>query len=457
MNLNWSKFNKFKKEVYGKKVLILGLGLQGSGVGACHFFQKLGCNLRITDLKSESELAESLAKLNSIFFDRLTLGEHKEEDLDWADIIIVNPDISQNSNFLALAKKKHKFIEMETALFAELCPVPIVGVTGTRGKTTTSTLIARLLASTYPTILAGNVSGSETIMNLFEINSPAAKVILELSSFQLAGFHLKKISPPIAVFTNFYEDHLNKYPSLAEYFYDKRAIYLYQRPDDFLVINAKFQTGGFANAPCANIQQDAKGQVYFFSRKDVEGYDYRLIGEHNEENLAAALTVGKIFNLADEKIKQVLMEFGGVAYRQEIVREINDIIFINDTTATTPKAAEVALATFNSRPVILICGGHDKKCHFENFAAQAARVKKIILLNGSGTEKFKAELLRQKIEPEKISPIFNTMAAAVKEAWSVAEKGDAILLSPGFASFGMFKNEFDRGCQFNQEVAQIVP
>ncbi len=449
--MDWSKFNQFKQDIRNKNVLILGLGLQGGGVGATKFFHELGAKLRVTDLKTEEKLQLSLEKLKEASVEKFSLGRHDKTDVEWADLILINPDVPHDAEILKYALDLKKDIQMEEALFVKLCPIKdIIGITGTRGKTTTTMLIYELLKTQYPTLLGGNVAGSETLTQLFSMGDEMIKVVLELSSFQLYGFHLNKISPHIAVLTNIYEDHLNKYPSMNEYIFDKKAIYLYQNADDYLIINERYKEN-------YHFIEEAKGKTRIFDEKDVDDYSLKLKGEHNAENYAASLIIARLFKIEEKKIKKVFADFSGVPFRQETIRIINGVTFINDTTSTTPTAAEIAIEAYKNKNFILIAGGNSKNCSDDLFAKKASRyAKKIILLKGNATDDFRKKLLSfLPRDTEKVSIIFDNFKAAVDRAFSLSNPGDFIILSPGFTSFGMFENEFDRGRQFNKIVQEL--
>lgn len=445
--LDFTKFNKFKKEIEGKKVLIVGLGLQGGGVGAVKFFHELKCKVSVTDLKPQEKLQNSLKSLEKLPVEKYTIGTHREEDFDAADILMINPDVRHDSDVYKWAGQKNKKVLMEEALFVDLCPIKVIGVTGTRGKTTTSFLCYELLKKEYLTIIAGNVSGSETLMNLFEIKKEDTKIILELSSFQLFGFHRQKISPHISLITNIYEDHLNRYKNMEEYVNDKRTIYLYQNHDDYLIISRDLNY---------KIKEEAKANIQFFDKTDVLDIPCFLKGAHNDENYAASLKVASIFKINDKNIKQVFAEFQGVPFRQEKVATINGVTFVNDTTASTPIAVVKALEAHPPRKIILLCGGNSKNCQTQEFARIVAeRCKYVIFLKGDATASFRNEVLNFGINPDKLSEIFDDFGRAVATAFAKAAPGDVILLSPGFTSFAMFDNEFERGKQFNEIVAGL--
>jgi UDP-N-acetylmuramoylalanine--D-glutamate ligase len=431
-----------------KKILILGLGLLGRGVKDTIFFALEGAKVTVTDLKSATELASSLAKLKKFKNIKYVLGAHRYEDIDAADLILRNADVPPTSPFLLYAEKQGKRIEMDESLFAEYCPCPIIGITGTRGKSTTTALIYELLKNTGKKIhLGGNVLDTATLPLIKKVKKNDL-VVLELSSWQLQGFGAKKISPAIAVFTNVYPDHLNRYSGMEAYIADKKFIYQNQKPTDCLVINRE-------NPTTKKLMREAKAQVISFTATDVpRSWKLKISGEHNRENIAAAIQVAKIFKIPASQIKKTVEEFGGIEHRLEFVRELHGVRFVNDTTSTTPIAGQKALAAIKGS-IVLIAGGADKKIDLTDFARDLVKkVKKVILLNGTATDKLE-NLIKNFHGDNLIVGRFDNFKTAIQKAQEVAAKGDTILLSPGSASFGLFKNEFDRGQQFKTIVKKL--
>ena len=453
--------NSFKS----KKITIMGLGLHGGGVGVAKFFCKLGARVLVTDLKSKRKLAPSLKKLKN-FKIEYVLGRHRKKDFKTANLIIKNPAVSPNSSFLEIARKNKIPIENQTNLFFKLCPGEIIGVTGTKGKSTVATLIYKLLTSEYKkVILAGNI-GVPVLEKLREIDKNTI-VVLELSSFQIED--LKK-SPKIAVITNILEDHLNRYKNIKEYAKAKERIFRYQGPEGFLILN-------YDNKRARSLAKKAKGKVYFFSRKKpfkTETYlkgdeiffgnkeicktnDIKLKGRHNIENILAAVTVAKIKKVPSEKIRKVLKRFRGLPSRLEFVKKINGVFFYNDTCATNPQATIAALNAFKNK-VILIAGGAEKNLCFEDLSKEILeKVKVLVLLEGEATERLKRKLKEVSKKSNKVLPIkiAKSMKEAINFSFKIVEKNDIVLLSPACSSFGMFLHEFDRGKQFNKAVMSL--
>lgn len=438
---------RFKQDYQGKRVLVMGLGLLDGGVGVARFFCEIGARVTVTDLKSAKELAPSLEKLKDLPV-KLVLAGHQKKDFQEADLIIRNPAVALDSPFLEISRRARVKISMETALFAKFCSAPMIGVTGTRGKTTTATLIYELLrGSGREAILGGNVQGVASLALLKKLRRNSL-VVLELSSWELQGFQEEKISPQIAVVTNIYPDHLNRYASLTDYFEDKKIIFKYQKKDDFLVLNQE-------NEAVKKMAVEAKSQVVWFQQADLpKNWSLRLAGKHNRSNASAAYQVGRILGLYSSWMAAVFETFSGVAYRLETVAEINAVKYVNDTASTIPEATIAALQSF-TEPIVLIAGGADKKLDFTQLGREIAlKTKAVVLLEGTATDQLD-QAIRQAEGGKKLAGRFTNFKKAILAAKTAAQSGEIVLLSPGCASFGMFVNEYDRGEQFNQLVEEI--
>ena len=438
-------FSILKKEYSGKKMLVVGLGLQGGGAGVAKFFAELGAVVTVTDKKTEEQLAASIKYLDKVPI-TFHLGGHQPEDFVNADMIFKGPSVPWDLPEIVAAEKKGIPVEMELSFFAANCPAKIIGITGTRGKSTTTQMIFTLLQnSDYPVYLAGSLPGISTI-NLLKTLKSTDWVVMELPSWPLSGFHRRKISPHIAVFTNLYPDHLNYYRSMDDYLYDKQAIYLYQKPGDYLIINDELR-----------ITDSVKSTIVRFSKKDFHGNLSFLKGAHNKENAAAALAVGKVLGLDSAHCINIISRFRGLPFRQEIVGQKDNVLFINDTTSTTPVATIKALDTFCDQPVYLMLGGQGKNLPYDALINQLIKAKKIILLKGSFTDEI-LPLLKKKYA-DKITSVYDDMGKAVAEAYQLAKNdtgGAYVLFSPGATSFAMYDNEFHRGREFNKIVHDLI-
>jgi UDP-N-acetylmuramoylalanine--D-glutamate ligase len=443
-------------DLRGKRVLVMGLGLQGSGMASARYAAQQGAIVRVTDMKSPEVLAPSVQALAGLSIE-FVLGQHREEDFHWAEIVIRNPGVPRTSPYLQLAQEHGAQIEMEIAFFFLACPGRTIGITGTRGKTTTSTLIYEIVrASGVPTVLAGNVAGVETLSLLPEI-TPETQVVLELSSWQLEGLAPHKISPAVSVMTNVYPDHLNTYTGMEDYAEAKANIFRYQTASDIAVFN-------YDNPWTRRFGEEAPARTWFtslqrggsFAREstDIVPFifgDTPLAGRHNLENILLATTTARLLGIADEIIAETVRSFRGVAHRLEDVRTINGVRFINDSTSTTPIAGQVALEAFDA-PIVLVAGGNTKYLPLEQWPARIVeRCRDVVLLAGSGTDELlpvlRAELERQGVS-DPVRSVFSDWKQALDAAVALAKPGDVLLFSPGFTSFGMFLNEFDRGDKF---------
>ncbi|MBI1755168.1 UDP-N-acetylmuramoyl-L-alanine--D-glutamate ligase [Candidatus Azambacteria bacterium] len=450
----------------GKKVVIMGLGSydQGSGIAAARFFARAGAKVLVTDLKPKEVFVRQLKKLAGYRTIKYIFGKHRKIDFQMADIIVKNPDVPVGSPYLAAARKRNIPIHNDWSIFFFFFNNPLVGVTGTRGKTTTATLLNEFLKEHYETFLCGNVGVSP--LAVIEKVKPGNVVVAELSSWNLQQLPAVKKGPHIAVITNLLVDHLNKYKNLNEYYKDKENIFKYQTHGDFLVVNRD-------DAQLRKRVKKARSRVFWFSQKPFAGdgvfvrggnivfradgkeavaanvSDVRLKGSHNLENICAAVCAAMITHVSPVHIKKVLRAFTGVSSRLELVREIGGVKYYNDTTATTPDAAIAALRALKSKRMILLAGGTDKKLDYRAYAKEVKKRRPfLVLFAGTAADKIRKELKNY----SHILGVVQSMKEAMRMARPHIKKGDIVLLSPGAASFGIFKNEFDRGVQFVKEV-----
>jgi len=430
-----------------KKVLIMGLGLHGGGVAVAKFFYKQGADVLVTDLKTEAQLKDSIEKLKGLEV-KYTLGGHKEADFIWADLIMKNPDVASTSPYLEIARKNNIAIETDVSLFFSLSKAFVIGVTGTKGKSTTASLIYHLLKPKYKRIfLAGNIGISP--LELLPKIKNTDTVVLELSSFELEDL---KQSPNMAVITNIMPDHLNRYASMTEYVEAKKTIFKYQKKKDFLILNED-------DSIVRQFAKEANGKVYYFSwNKSPEKIDlskFKLLGRNNTANLSAAIEVAKILKVSAKTIEKEIESFKGVSSRQEFIEEIGGVKYFNDTTATIPEAVISAIDSlsekFENAKIFLICGGVYKGVEYKKMAEKIREKNiEVILLPGNASDKIKESLLNY----DKINEVSN-MPEAVEKASKLAKAGDLVILSPAASSFNMFKNEFDRGEQFVKAVKDL--
>ena len=431
----------------GKKITVMGLGLLGRGVGDVSFLARQGADLIVTDLKSEVELQESLDKLKEYNNITYVLGEHRLEDFRDRDVVIKAAGVPFDSPYIEEACKNNIPVEMSTSLFARLADVQIVGVTGTRGKSTVTHLMYKILQEDERTVhLGGNVRGVSTLALLDEVQT-GDWVVMELDSWQLQGFGESQISPHSAIFTNFMPDHMNYYRGdMEHYFNDKANIFLNQELHDSLIVGEDI-----AQKIKEHLEENSSRLYVSGSELVPDDWKVKLIGEHNRKNIALAIQASELLQVPEDVIKKAVEEYTGMAGRLEFIREVSGVKFYNDTTATTPDATRAALKAFNDRDhTILIMGGADKQLDMSELVRELSTgCKAIILLPGTGTDKLNLKAVTAKIIP------VTTFTEAIGKAIGESIMGDVVVLSPAFASFGMFANEFDRGDQFNTLVNNI--
>lgn len=436
-----------------KKITLMGLGLLGRGVGDAVFFAEAGADLTVTDLKSEADLVTSLEVLKKYKNIKFVLGKHELEDFKNADLVVKAAGVPLESPFIAEAEKNNVPVKMSTQIFAENTQAEIVGVTGTRGKSTVSYLLNAILNEHYKNtdhkvFLGGNILGVSTIDFLNKTKAGDAAV-LELDSWQLQGF--KEISPKVAVFSTFMRDHLNYYGgSMEKYFADKANIYRSQKPEDTLIVSEQVMEyiEKFGPKPVS--------KVVVAKASDVPGsWKINIPGEHNKLNVALSMAAAKVMGVSEKTIETAVANFTAASGRLEKIRNFNGIDIYNDTNGTTQDATIAGLrALGGDKKTILIFGGADKKLEFDQLLLMLPQyTKALVLLPGTGTDRMKDAL-------EQISKIIpavfvQSMNEAVEEALNFADTGDRILMSPAFASFGLFKNEYDRGDQFNAAVKNL--
>lgn len=438
----------YKKYFKGKKITVMGLGLLGRGIGYTKFLAECGADLIVTDLKTKDQLATSLKQLSKYSI-KFVLGEHRLEDFRNRDMVIKAAGVPLDSIYITEARKDNIPIEMDASLFAQCAPgVTLVGVTGTRGKSMTTMLIYEILKANekflkHKVYLGGNIRGVATLPLLKKVKSGDI-LVLELDSWQLQGFGEAHMSPHVSVFTTFMPDHMNYYKNdLKKYFNDKANIFKYQNSNDILVIRPDMKK---------LIPKNLKSKLIVVNKKNVEDFDFIVPGNHQFENLACAVEVTKQFDLSITKIKYAVKNFKGVEGRLQYLKTIKGIKIYNDNNATTPEATIVGLEALGGKGnIILIAGGADKNLELLGLVKSINKFCKIaILLDGTGTRRM-VENYKIKIPFEIKSNIKDTVSLAV----SSAKKGDIIVLSPGFASFGMFNNEYDRNDQFMKIIKKL--
>lgn len=457
---------EFKK----KKITVMGLGLFGGGVGVAQFLAKQGAHVTITDLRNATELAPSIKQLEGLPI-TYKLGGHCDEDFVNADMIIVNPAVPKESRFIQIARDNHVPLDTEINIFFQLCQAPIIGITGSNGKSTTTTLTGKVLQQTQRTTWVGGNIGKSLLLHLEEIK-PSDIAVIELSSFQLEELRTAKKSPDIGIVTNISPNHLDRYSSMDDYIQAKKSIILHQKPGDYAILN-------YDDPELRTWEKECKSTVLWYSTKDtltegafvkndtivlsVKGEAIaisclsriRIPGIHNLQNILAASLAAYLTGAGKQCVEEVVTTFSGLEHRLEFVREINGVRYYNDSKATTPESAMAAITAFQT-PVILIAGGYDKGSSFEKFAETCARHTRAVILIGKTAKRIKELILQKKTQKETPSILTpNTFQEAFQQAHVLAKAGDVVLLSPACASYDMFLNYEERGRQFKDMVQSL--
>ncbi len=451
------------------KVVVMGLGSFGGGVGAARFWANLGSQVTVTDLKPAEEIQESIDALHGLPC-RFVLGEHREADFAKADLVVVNPAVKPGNRFVRLARAAGARITTEIGTVFRLLHGPTFGVTGSSGKSTTTALLGAMLAAANPrTLVGGNLGGS--LLDRLAGHPPTAPVVLELSSFQLHYLAAQKMSPCTAVVTNLAPNHLDWHGSVEAYYAAKENLIRFQYPEDVAVLNAE-------DPVLRTWARRARGRVALFARDDPDwpnaafvragevivrmaGHEetafpadaLRLPGAHNLDNALAATAAAYLYARDVGPLARGAAEFTGLPHRLEHVATVDGVAWYNDSIATTPESAIAALRAF-SCPKVLIAGGSDKGSSFEALGREIAREAHTALLLGAT-----APALRAAVEAAgggAHTEIVPDLATALRRARACCPSGGVVLLSPACASYDLFRNFQDRGDQFRKLVLKMV-
>jgi len=448
-----------------KKILVMGLGRFGGGVDVVKFACEAGARVIVTDLAKQDALAESIAQLKGFEVGstgspqvEYHLGSHEPADFQQADMVVVNPAVPLDNKFVQIARKAGKRVTSQIELFFELCPATIIGITGTNGKSTTSSLIAYLLRSRYDkhVWLSGNI-GNEPMLTIVGRIKPDDLVVLELSSFQIEQLAQGKYAPQVALLTNLTPNHLDRYGTFENYCRAKELMFQHQKPDGNRPAVSIFNgEDGVACQWFEKYRQQSGRICVKFSADDVSA-DMRaafgLPGRANLSNLAAAVAVARHFGVNDEQIISCLPDFKALPHRLQLVAEIGGVCWYNDSKATTPDSAIVALEAFDSP--IIIAGGYDKHIPFDELGKKIAQKAKAAILIGQTAQAIAKTV---KAHPENHAEVkfAKTLAEAVDLADGLAKSGDVVVLSPACASYDMFENYEQRGKQFIDLVSRLA-
>jgi len=436
-----------------KKVTIMRIGLLGRGIGDAAYMAEAGAEILVVDDAPEEIMQPAVDVLSGYSNISFKFGPYDNADFENRDFILVGAGAPLDLPCLRHADEVGVPLKQSAALFAELSHVPIIGVTGTRGKSTVVHMIHHVLSEVTgeKVLLGGNVRGVSNLQLLKEVSEDSL-CVMELDSWQLQGFGWVGISPQVAVFTNFMEDHLNYYErggktkdeAMDFYFQDKAQIFLHQEDGGVLVTTPEV----FARAE--KLDYHFKQEVLLADLSILpEDMLLAMPGEHNRLNASLAYLALKATGLEDEEIFEALASFKGVEGRLEYVGVTEKAVGIyNDNNATTPQATIMGLKAVGDterKNVILIAGGADKNIDIDKLAEViSSYCKEVVLTPGNGTDKLVSALEGKNIIPVLVA----NLKEAVEKSLSLAESGDIILFSPAFASFAQYKNEYERNDEF---------
>ncbi|MCM3003867.1 UDP-N-acetylmuramoyl-L-alanine--D-glutamate ligase [Priestia koreensis] len=441
-----------------KEKNVLVLGLAKSGMAAAKLLNILGANVTVNDQKpfEENEAAQKLQEAGLT----VVCGHHPLELLDGVEVIVKNPGIPYSNPLLAEALKRNISIITEVELSYQISEAPLIGITGSNGKTTTTTLIHKILEeSNKKPLIAGNIG--TVASEVAELATNENVIVMELSSFQLMG--TKTFKPAVSVFLNLFDAHLDYHGTREEYAHAKANIFANQTPSDYAVINADDETVmslaenvrativPFSTSKVVESGAYIKDGSMFFQQEEIMSVNEIVLpGKHNLENILAAVAAAKLHGASTEAVKKVLTTFTGVKHRVQYVATVQDRKFYNDSKATNILATKAAVTAFE-QPVILLAGGLDRGNEFDELKPYLKNVKAIITF-GQTAEKI--ERVAKEAGIQTIKRVDN-VEKAVPEAYQLSDAGDVILLSPACASWDQFKTFEERGDMFIDSVHRL--
>ncbi|MCD5381053.1 MAG: UDP-N-acetylmuramoyl-L-alanine--D-glutamate ligase [Candidatus Pacebacteria bacterium] len=431
-----------------KKVVVMRIGLLGRGVGDTAWLAEQGAEVLVVDDASQEVMQPSVDALAEFDNVKFKFGEYDFADFKDADFVLVGAGAPIDLPVLMECREAGVVLKQSAVWFAELSGIPVVGVTGTRGKSTVTHMIHHVVSELTgeSVLLGGNIRGVSNLQLLNDVKEDSI-VIMELDSWQLQGWGWAKISPQIAVFTNFMSDHMNYYHNdMSAYFADKANIFRYQEESGvFITVPEVFEQAKQVSG--VTIGQEV---VLVDGSALPEDMLLSMPGEHNRLNAAIAYEALKAISLTDEEIFSGLASFPGVPGRLEYLGQKGGIKIYNDNNSTTPEATVkglLAVGNKDSKNIILVAGGAYKEVDPKVLVEAIPKYcKKVLLLPGTGTDLIKSEIECEVVE---------NVSTAVKAAMADGESGDVLLFSPGFASFGEFKNEYERNDEFVKCINEV--
>ena len=460
------KLKEFEEYIVNRKVAIIGLGVSNLPL-IDYFHEKKAC-VTVFDSREIGEIPKDLMDKITNYSIEFSFGKNYLSKLKEYDLILRSPSCLPTVNELEEEAKRGAIVTTEVELLMKMCPCQIIGITGSDGKTTTTTLISEIIKKAgYKCFVGGNI-GTPLFARISEMK-PEDIVVLELSSFQLMNMEL---STNIAVVTNISPNHLNVHKDYQEYIDSKANIFKYQDENGILVIN-------YDNEITKDFAKQANGKVVYFSRREklpngvifdedtvkicdndlrrhvINKKDVKIRGLHNIENICAAIAATKDL-VSPEEQRQAITEFTGVEHRLEFVRELDEVKWYNDSIASSPNRTIAGLNSYNER-IVLIAGGRDKHLDYDPIAKPIIEHVDTLIVMGETAEKIKNAVTRELENQKKTLKIIKVanVEEAVKTARKIAKPNEIVLFSPASTSFDMFKNFEERGKKFKEEVNKL--
>jgi len=428
-----------------KKVTVVGLGRFGGGIGVTRWLRGQGAEVTVSDRAGADELIGSVAQLEGLSV-KLHLGGHDIDDFLRTDLLVVSPAIPPDIPPLKAAARAGVPRTTEMNLFLQRCDAPIVGITGSVGKSTTTAMIGDILSRSHTVHVGGNIGKS--LLGDLEAIQTGHVVVLEMSSFQLEEIEAIGVGPAVALVTNLSPNHLDRHGTMEAYARAKQNIFRFQNESDLLILNS-------ADEALAGWGDLAPGRVEFFDPLG-EAFDLQVTGEHNQINAQAAWAVASQFGIDRATAADALRNFESLPHRLQLVAEGRGVKYYNDSKCTTPGGLIVALEAFEPRTVVLIAGGSDKDVSFDTMGAAVAQRAKAVVVLGATTGKITEAVEKSRCDPMPAVHTAVDLEGAVAAAAELAGEGDVVLLSPACASYDMFTDYQQRGDQFVQLAARFA-
>lgn len=426
-----------KDDLKGKRVTVAGLGRFGGGIAAAKWLCEQGAHVLVTDSSAPQKLTASLDQLKDLPIE-YRLGGHAFEDFTRPDLVVASPAIAPANVYLRAARESHVPVTTEIRLFIERCPLPVVAISGTKGKSTTSKLLSLMLETKYKVHLGGNI-GKSLLFDLPQMRD-GELVLLELSSFMLEYLGETQWAPHVSLLTMLDCDHLEWHGTREAYLNAKLNLIRYQKPTDFAVLGETCPIAReFATSTAA--------RIVWYNTTSHPPFQLTIPGQHNQLNAQAAFAAAHCLGISWEAAQKAIRDFPGLPHRLELVHQHNGITFYNDSIATIPNAAAAALEAFPAGKVIQIVGGHDKQLSYDRMTDAIAARAKAMLVIGEATALITANM--QSRHPEyRDMHAATDLDGAMRKTRELARPGDIVLLSTGCASYDQFANFEQRGQKF---------